>query len=181
MSRKTRKLRSKNELGEASKKLAYEIAMLTETLRESEKVDDYPVGDFQKRVIQNAFIHTFLFLVRNLRAFFYAKRPDHRDIIASDFFDDPSTWLGNRPFEAPELQEFRDPINHRLGHLSWERLESEPPDWPMGQLAYCLVAPLRMFGNLVDQHKVVPQLSDLITNLDEVASANSSNDSRSDY
>lgn len=162
-----RRSRTEPELRQASTKLAYEIGMLTGTLRELPHVGDALSNDSQRRVVHNALIHAFLMFVRNVHSFLFIQPRLPEDLVASDFFDEPAEWTTARPDDPLADSPWREIINYRVAHLSWKRLECDPPDWPMDQLAAVLCGPLRLFSEIVDDAKVDPQLRSRISELGE--------------
>lgn len=83
-----------------------------------------------RHVWLNALLESFLLHARNLRDFLYKSQDDNAreaDVLARDFFADPSEWHRQRP-RPVHLAGNKDGLNHRAGkrlaHLSYDRIGS---------------------------------------------------------
>ena len=75
-------------------------------------------------ILYNGMLEGFLLHVRNLRDFLFSSKsayPD--DLLARDFFDNPTDWDSKIPAIPPYLQSCRDKLNTQLAHLSKRRPE----------------------------------------------------------
>jgi len=125
--------------------LAYEVTMLF-------FVQDFVSRKFSARLEQgllNMVTESFATHVRNLVRFLYTEPskawPD--DVIAYDFFDDPSTWSSARPALSPTLEAAWERADKEIAHLTTKRIAGGPPRkaWQVTALIAELRPLLRLF------------------------------------
>jgi hypothetical protein len=78
----------------------------------------------------SAYLESFAIHLRNLIDFFFADSPRPDDVVAADFFDNPSAWNVQI---TPDLQAARVRANKEVGHLTLQRkgsTDSTKP-WPI--------------------------------------------------
>lgn len=79
----------------------------------------------------SVYLESFAIHLRNLIEFFFADDPRPDDVVAADFFDDPSTW---KVQITDHLKAARVRANKEVGHLTLKR--KGPTDagkpWPIG-------------------------------------------------
>jgi hypothetical protein len=148
----TRARRNEPELQEASKHLLYGLSQLAcsvERLAEGE-------GD---RVIYNALIESFVGHVRSTMEFFDSRPGAHADdIIAADFFDDPSSWIHVMPGWSSDLDRVRERANKQLAHLSYRRIGITVQDkrWSFIVIAQAIEPVVCAFIQHVPRHRLAP-------------------------
>lgn len=120
-----RKPRTDSDLRAASDALAYEAEMLM--------FATHQISTGLDPLTNNMATESFLLHFRNLRDFLYPHMPERDDIIADDFFDPPNQWNAPQPHF---LSQQRWATNLKLGHLSYERIESRYKDknWQLGKM-----------------------------------------------
>ncbi len=142
--------RTAEELRDAWKHLEYEIMMLNEVGKTltTFKVD---LGDDQARVHWNALIESFTIHARSLIAFLYAEKPERDDVVAVDFFNDPSAWLSRRPALTDLLRRVHPRVGKEVAHLTYARIgiTEEQRQWPFVRIAIEIGAALREFLSLL--------------------------------
>src|SRR2546428_6664644 len=84
-----RRQKSTEELKETLKDLDYEVWMLKRTA-EILNAKKPNLADETSRVIHNALLESSMIHARSLIDFLYDENPSSSDVVADDFFDDPS-------------------------------------------------------------------------------------------
>ena len=120
--------RTAKELEGMAEHVGYEIQLLR-----------WAVGRLSQgpeRILVNVAIECFLLHLRNLRDFFYAANPRDDDAVASDYFDDPTTWESSRPELASVIAVEKERIHRALVHLSYSRLGyvGDAKGWKVGEM-----------------------------------------------
>jgi hypothetical protein len=122
--------RSDEELVAVSEHLLYEIQMLFGTARTMATSIIGDGKDFQTWSIRNAMVESFTVHTRILLDFLYPSKMGRDDVIADDFFDNPSTWVGQRPAESALLTEIHRRVGKEIAHLTYARLDVTPETKP---------------------------------------------------
>jgi len=112
--------RTVEQLRAASEHLHYEVSMFDATGRA------LGGGLFGPGPATNAFLESFTIHTRALLQFLFPKDPKPDDVLAEDYFENPSAWLELRG----ELPEALGIVNRRVGkeiaHLTYARLDVTP-------------------------------------------------------
>lgn len=160
MAKKSRSKRTVKELKQASLIIQYELNSLYlcyDILQAS--CVGWSSNDREKG-ISNAFLHAMLLAARNLLAFLYSHEPRENDIIAEDFFDDPSEWSKRRLVPSPEMDKrvMIGQISKRLAHLTWDRADGTKPLWEDFRIVWNICLVLQSFVELADDARIHGQL-----------------------
>ena len=122
---KMRRKRSVDELLKASDALFYELSMFNSLVR---GMLSEIAGD---SVINNALLESFAIHVRALLGFFYSDNRTHPDdIVADDFFADPTHWMSIRPAKTVILEKAHKRASKEIAHLTYARLKVKPEQKP---------------------------------------------------
>lgn len=126
-----RKKRSGEELREASDHLHYEIWMFISL------ANGLASGISGQGVINNALLESFTIHARLLLDFLYTEKPQKDDVIAQDFFDDPSIWHQVRPLKSEVLRKVHRRVAKEVAHLTYARQDVTPETkpWPFVEIA----------------------------------------------
>lgn len=116
--------RSKDELRKAADHLSYEIEML------DRMATALALGLAGDGPIKNAFLESFVIHARVLLQFLYDETPRPDDVIAEDFFKDPSAWRSSRPAMTALLSTVRRRVGKEAAHLTYARQVVNPEDKP---------------------------------------------------
>ncbi len=119
------------ELRKASEDVWYEVSMLLSVAQVlSSQI-------FGPGVATNAFLESFTIHARALEAFFFCRKQDPRDMVASDFFDEPNQWARKRGKESAVLKPVTWRVGKQVAHLSYVRLDVTPEakDWDVPAIA----------------------------------------------
>jgi len=89
--------------------------------------------DYMDGALHDALLESFLVHLRNLIDFFCRPRERATDVVAEDFFDNPSNWKRN---PTSTLEKARERANKELSHLTTGRKEPDDPEkvWDIGAL-----------------------------------------------
>jgi hypothetical protein len=117
----TRSIHSREELQQASNHLFYEIWMF-EALAQGMALGIAGRGN----VISNSLLESFAIHVRALIGFFHSENPRKDDIIAEDFFANPSDWQDMRPLKTEILDKAKKRADKEVAHLTYTRLDLTP-------------------------------------------------------
>ena len=155
-----RRKRSIAELQAIWEHVTYEIQMFGETGRFLSAFKANPSNDTD-RVTQNAFIESFAIHARALMAFLYPKDPYPDDVIADDFFSDPSPWHRKRPPMTAPLTLIHRRVGKEIAHLTYARPGVMPEEkaWPFVRIEIDMNLVLREFVVLLPQDFVKPNVS----------------------
>lgn len=107
-----RRKRTHDELREASKRIYYSVDMLLGTGR----LLDAGGND---RWSANAYLETFTVHARALIHFIEPAHPHQDDILAADFFDDPSQWEATRSRWYFPVDYVRRRVGKEIVHLTY--------------------------------------------------------------
>jgi len=75
--------------------------------------------------VTSVYLESLLIHLRYLLHFSYSNKPRDTDIIAQNFFDDPSIWETGRPPITDDLTEAWGLIDKKVAHLTYNRTEEE--------------------------------------------------------
>lgn len=121
--------------------LSYEIEMFTSTIGR--------MARYQLDVLErNVMLESFLLHARCLFDFLYPSsdtRPD--DVIADDFFQDPSVFRGKIPTSLPIETYLKHRTGKEIAHLTYDRLKVTPEKkvWQVGEVHDQIVGVLETF------------------------------------
>jgi hypothetical protein len=105
----------------------------------------------------NALIESFVIHVRCVLDFLYApKNRRDDDVIAQDYFDDPTEWENLRPPMSANLEKARDRAGKEMAHLTYARLDVTPEakPWRFVELTNEISDVLGVFLKNVDHNKL---------------------------
>lgn len=122
-----RQKRTLEKLYDTSIPLNYEFRMF-KTLTQGMASDVFGQG-----AINNAVLESFTLHARIMLDFLYAtNKVQEDDVIAEDYFDNPSQWKGVRPSKTENLEIIHRRVGKEIAHLSYARLEitNEEKSWP---------------------------------------------------
>ena len=110
-------------------------------------------GTYAKSTLENVLLESFAAHARTLLHCFYPPAPGKGqllddDVIAKDFFDEPSAWEAVCPPLPAELVAIRERVNKELAHLTYTRIGITERDkvWPFMQIAAAFVPTLKAFA-----------------------------------
>jgi hypothetical protein len=148
--------RSNDELRRASLAIQYELISLYSAYDFAEKANVGWMSDDRAKAFSNVCVHSMLLAARSLLAFLYSHNPRESDIIAEDFFDDPTVWQATRVVPSPEMADglLMTRISKHLAHLTWDRAEDTKTLWGGFRIVWSIVLALASFCNLVDEQRV---------------------------
>src|SRR2546428_11414548 len=131
-----RRQKSTEELKETLKDLDYEVWMLKRTA-EILNVNKPNLADETSRVIHNALLESSMIHARSLIDFLYDENPSDSDVVANDFFDDPSDYRSARDPMTDLLRTVPHRVGKEIAHLTYDRLGKAPEQrtWPAMQIA----------------------------------------------
>lgn len=124
--------RSKDQLARALADLDYEYTMLTAVARAMGS------GIAAQSLLNNALLESFVIHFRALLDFFYPQtNAKADDVLATDFFNDPTEWERVRPSLSDVLKRGRTRAHKEIAHLTYARQDvtSETKPWPFAQIA----------------------------------------------
>ena len=153
-----REHRDRATLVSVSEHLHYEVWML------STLANALASSAFGQGALANAALESFTLHLRTLLDFFYSSRPKNDDVIAEDFFPDPSDWITRRPDKTELLEDVHRRVGKEVAHLTYVRLELGPDDkeWPFLRLANDLRIPLFHFLKMAPRHNLGPKWEGMI-------------------
>lgn len=130
---------------EASDHLWYEIWMFQSL------VAGMGSGITGTSVINNAILESFAIHVRVLIHFFYADSRQDDDVIAEDFFADPTLWRNKRPPKTEVLATAKVRADKEVAHLTYSRQKVTPETklWHFVPIAKDLQTAVQKFIELV--------------------------------
>ncbi len=160
----TRRRRSGADLQGVWEHVVYEIQMLVETGRFLTTFKADPSSD-KDRVKQNAFIESFAIHARALTAFLYPNEPHPDDVVADDFFANPSTWRSNRPPMTDTLRRIHPRVGKEVAHLTYTRTTIMPEErgWPFVPIVIEIGLVLREFLRMLPDDFPKPSLQQIPT------------------
>ena len=126
----TRSVRSPEELQKASNLLFYEITIF-QILAQG-----MALGIAGQSVINNSLLESFAIHVRALIGFFYSENARNDDIIADDFFNNPSDWQRMRPAMTELLIGAKKRADKQIEHFTYTHLDITPErkQWDFPQI-----------------------------------------------
>ncbi len=171
-------VRTADEFREASKKVGYELGMLTGTVKILDAVAGTVSATVEDETIRNALIHSFLLGVRNIHEFFWGGKED--GIHARDFIQSEQ-WTAKQPRlrrgkywvpadEAkapPQGQDLITLIHTRLAHLSWRRVSEGKIHWVTRQIAAEFLVPLQTFTTKATPDRLSPKFLAAVEELED--------------
>lgn len=145
-----RVVKSDPELQAASDHLLYEVQMFRATAL------GLASGLFPGGPLHDALLESFIVHGRNLLHFLYPERPQPSDVLADDFFTDPSVWSLKRCDLPPALVAVRGRANKEVAHLTYDRLAVQPEQkgWAFLEILRDVESKLQIFLNTVDATKL---------------------------
>jgi len=148
--------RSNEDLRRASLAVQYELMSLYAAYYFAEKANVGWMSDDRSKAFSNTCVHSMLLAARSLLAFLYSHNPRESDIVAEDFFDDPTVWQAKRVVPSPEMADglLVTQISKHLAHLTWHRAEDKKNLWGGFRIVWSIVLAIESFVNLVDRAKV---------------------------
>ncbi len=148
-----RKVRTVDELLEASNHLHYEVWML------SSLANGIASGIPGQGPIANALLESFVIHVRAIMDFLYADNPQADDVIAEDFFGDPEQWKKTRPALSQSLSQAKRRAGKEVAHLTYARLDVTPETkpWSFVQIANEISTVMNVFLQNVPKDKMDSQ------------------------
>lgn len=150
-----RKIRTEQELQEASDHLHYEIWMLTSLAH------GIASGIAGQGPIANALLESFVIHVRGLMNFLYNQSPQPDDVVAQDYFSptDEWEWRNIRPALSELLRQAKRRAGKEVAHLTYARLDVTPETkpWPIIQIANEISAVINVFLENVPKSKLGKQ------------------------
>jgi len=128
--------RSEEQLSKIIEHLGYEFQMLNHTAVVLATLPPILLHES----IKNALMESFTVHARNLLGFLWDLTPWDDDVIASDFFDDQSTWDDNPPTIPPILEPLDGRVGKEVAHLTYARIGISPEDkqWHFLEMAKAL-------------------------------------------
>jgi len=151
----TRQQRTPEILCDTSEHLFYEFWMFNSLAKAMAS------GVFGQGAPNNAALESFTLHARALLDFLYAEKPQAGDVIAEDYFDEPSQWLTVRPEKTETLKVIHKRVGKEVAHLTYARLEvtAEAKQWPFIQIAKEINTVFDAFLNNVAKNRLGSSLS----------------------
>jgi len=148
----SRNTKTPDKLREESEHVRYEWEMFAECVRRL-MINDYRQSDL---FLHNALITDFSVHTRNLLDFFYPTIIHSDDLLAGDYFDNPTDWGNLRPELTPTLVESRDKVNKQTAHLTEMRVtwSDDKRSWKWVQIYNDLGAVWNLFVAKVAPEKL---------------------------
>jgi hypothetical protein len=117
-------------------------------------------------LIKNAVFESFGIHLRSLHHFIYNIRIKDEDIVAGDYFDDPSRWEKNLP-EKSNFTDDIEKVNKEIAHLTEHRLDKTPESkkWLILPIAKKIAEPLLKFIELAPSEFVDPSLKESLNKI----------------
>jgi len=139
----------------------FELWMLSGTIIELDSIDqrkDKAKGTYE--LVHNALLHSFLLAARNIHEFLFTEnKKKDTDLIAQDFFDDPSQWSPSQ--EGPwKDQKVISVIHKSLAHMTWHRSRQIKPDWRALDIAVVITRTLGQFLDAAPRRRIDRRLKD---------------------
>jgi len=103
-----------------------------------------------------ALIESFTMHARVLVDFLYGSKSKSDDVVAEDFFDDPSCWVLKRPKMSELLETIHRRVGKEVAHLTYVRLDVTPEKkrWRISDIANDVHVVLKKFVELVPESRV---------------------------
>ena len=116
-------------------------------------------------VMANALLESFAIHVRALIHFFYADSRQRDDVLAEDFFEDPSAWRSSRPAKTSVLTSAKKRADKEVAHLTYSRQKVTPDKKPWHYIPIYddLQATIAAFFNLVPGRLLGERWADTIS------------------
>ena len=154
---RSRRGRTAKELRAVWHHLVYEIQMLNANAQVLSTFRADPSED-KDRIIQNALIESFAVHARSLLEFLFPETPRPDDVVADDFFDDPSDWHKRRPPMTDLLKTVRRRVGQEVAHLTYARaaITDEQRKWPFVEITVDIDSEIREFANLLPVDLIKP-------------------------
>ncbi len=148
-----RKQRTSEVLCSASGHLHYEFIMFN-SLAQAVMSDVLGQGPLHDAVLESFTLHA-----RILLGFLYAEKPRLGDVIAEDYFDEPSQWLDKRPKMTETLSLIHKRVGKLVAHLTYDRLEVTPEDkiWPVDRIIEDMDIAFAAFLEHVSKDRLSPE------------------------
>lgn len=119
-----------------------------------------PLRSERNNVLNNAVIESFAIHARVLLDFFYAELKREDDVVATDFFSPPSTWIEKRPDRSKEqIDDIRTRVHKEVVHLTYARqnVRPETKQWLFEELTADINEVVNRFMGLVPREFVGPR------------------------
>lgn len=151
----TRQQRTPEMLRDISEHLFYEFWMFNSLAQAMAS------GVFGQGALNNAALESFTLHARALLDFLYAEKPQADDVIAEDYFDEPSQWLTVRPEKTETLKVIHKRVGKEVAHLTYARLEvtAETKQWLFIQIANEINSAFDAFLKNVAENRLGSSLS----------------------
>ena len=159
--------RTDEELVRASLVVQSEVATMgtyAKMLLESHTRLDSPP---EERAVSTALLNSLLVATRNLLSFLYSHAAQVDDIIAEDFFDDPTEWTGARPVLPDEACDgkLRHRISKRLAHVTWDRASGTKATWGVLPIVWPVMEAMEAFADAAPKTRLHAQLLEDVASL----------------
>ena len=153
-----RKKRPDSELRRASGHLYYEIEMFAGCAQVLAK------GAYKDRTVTNALLESFTIHARAILDFLYARESARKEnVIAEDFFDEPSLWHSVRPRKTRLLSSIHKRVGKEIAHLTYTRQKVTPEakKWYYLRIHDDVFEVLKLFLEKVPQSRLDQRLLEL--------------------
>lgn len=99
-----------------------------------------------------------LMRVLRLRHFFYGRAEEEWELVASDYFPDPSEWISSRPSAPPHLSRWLDDLVEWVDERVFANPEGRVPPkaWPLASLVDTLTVIHASFCEMIVEHHEQP-------------------------
>lgn len=143
--------RTNEELKKVCEHVSYEIWMLNKTASLSDTTD---------AAKNNAYIESFGLHARVLLDFVYNTNGRSDDVLAVDFFDDPTEWIDSIEEKSEILEKVHPRVGKELAHLTYMRLEVTPEEkeWDRSEICKDINETVKKFLDLVSEEKITDDL-----------------------
>jgi len=104
--------------------------------------------------LTNALLESFVIHLRALIDFFYpSQSPKPDDILAAEYFADPTRWDAVRPACSETLRSARARAHKEIAHLTYARLDVTPDEkpWQFVQIAEEMRGLMQLFSSETGQ------------------------------
>ena len=152
-----RTTRTQAKLIDASDHLHYEISMFLAL------ANGMASGVAGQGPLNNALLESFTIHARILLDFLYAAKPQRDDVIAEDFFPEPSAWYDSRLKKSDLLASVHRRVAKEVAHLTYARQEVTPDTkpWAFVQIANEVNAAFGAFLSIVPINHLGDKWKDL--------------------
>ena len=108
----------------------------------------------------NAYIESFGLHARVLLDFLYNTNGRSDDVLAVDFFDDPTEWIDSIEEKSEILEKVNPRVGKELAHLTYKRLEVTPEEkeWDRSEICKDINETVKKFLDLVSEEKITDNL-----------------------